>query len=410
MLTQEQLKNYREQLSQHFAKGKEQIDSRGVIGALLTALGIERSRVIPDAVKRLRFEKADKAFRDSFGWHELTKERYRPKAFDIVNYRDLAEFPGTIEETFDGQGRVSRQRLKNNPISWVRDLIGGKRDGHSAMLIPDARGRLRMAVLPDGDMSLKAPGRSSANRAVNALMSSAPKKLSINELVNWPNRFRSNFTRLGRPAPAVGETAFQDWLESLPLASDMYSAGGSRRILRTATPLTSAEKEQLAANVRKVVNQRIRKPDVALGGIRNFLFGSGSFKGQAPSTCAGGICSAFKGVRDLGDPSRTIPIDFRANSNLKEVGNFYNRVLGNADQSQYIVGPTRAKISKQAISNARRALATRFGMAAAPLGLGGFMLGSSPTFQKMVNPLAEQGKIIGQKVQDYVNKARNNGS
>lgn len=446
MLTQEQLKNYREQLSQHFSKlNSEKLDTRGIIGSLLTALGIERSRVIPDAVKRLNFEKADA----KKVWSGALPKPGQIKPFDVLLKTRAGS--GELEPANFNWERLTGEKDPRRAGIFRRlyEMTAGKRDNHAYIVLPYERtvnGKTITELVPtvmanykDGAKVIAHPRTVAAIKAMERAAREAGNKGVLAAIGNLPSRYSHLLGALDQEAKNT--RPFSSWNEMIEanyggipeenaLQSFMDEAGTSR-FLRFKQELSPDEIAEAKRRVMGIMGGSFHDHDNTISGVKNFLFGPGKAgKKFNPNvkipTCSGGVCHVFEGLRDMPSVSRAMPQDLAMHPSFQEVGNFFRGkaspsragsigwVSELADDGSEFMSPmlrqSQEMVSKNSIRAARRALATRFGMAAAPLGLGGFMLGSSPTFQNMVNPLAEQGKLIGQKVQDYVNKARNHGS
>lgn len=466
MLTPEQLKNYREQLSQHFSKiDSEKLDTRGIIGSLLTALGIERASVIPDAVKRLNFAKADakKNWKSQFDAEDLKNI----KPFDIL----LRTSAGTGEleppsvnmnhnlvDDITGKPLPPESRVSRFGRSLYQ-MAAGNRDNHAYVVLPydvmeDGKKvtKLMPTIIGNLDKELRpmAAPVPSWGRALVAQVENYPNLVGSQGFFGGTRRFidkvrqqyrkdSHQFAQARKAAPRTKtweDLVLQSTSGGDPNIKSLKDLGGlddfmqpdqsTYRFLRFKDELNPQEIEEVKRRLMSGIQDRTFKPaDNNYSGIKNFLFGPGKagkkFTDAPIPTCSGGVCHIFEGMRDMPSISRALPQDLATAPSLREVGNFYldkatpKGKPGPAAGWSWVDGyptyrQTQDMVSKNSIRAARRALGTRFGMAAAPLGVGGYMLGSSPTFQNMVQPLAEQSKLIGQKVQDYVNKARNYGS
>lgn len=445
MLTQEQLKDYRDQLAQHFAKGKEQIDSRGVIGALLTALGMERSRVIPDAVGRLKFELDDA----KKTWSGALPKPGQIKPFDIMlkTRAGVGELePANLDWRRLGMDDSPKSRIYRK----LYEMVAGKRDNHAYIVLPYERvvdGKKTMELIP----TVIANNEKGAITAAHPRLAAAAKAIQHRSVQNaggflprinkFLDRYKRNLNLFEQEA--ARRTPYSSWNEMIEKTyggvppenalNDFLDETGTSRFLRFKEELTPDEIVKVRERIMKAQTGTFLDEDNTISAAKNFLFGPGKTTKFNPEakipTCSGGVCHVFEGIRDMPSVSRGLPQDIARQSSLREVGNFFHGksspsragrirwvpgvedpTVGRAFQEVELYPEfrqTQSMVSKNSIRAARRALTARFGMAAVPLGLGGYMMGSSPTVQRMVNPLAEQSKLIGQKVKDYVTQARN---
>jgi hypothetical protein len=133
--------------------------------------------------------------------------------------------------------------------------------------------------------------------------------------------------------------------------------GGLFRVLRSKTPLTPENLAQMESNIQKTLRHVAYDPDLVASGVRNLLFGPGkNTTNPVPTTCSGGVCSAYNGIFPTQDPTRVLPADLRLNPNFKEVAQFN---IGS--------GATKAKHVQNAISTSRKLLGFRGLTSAVPL-------------------------------------------
>lgn len=444
MLTPEQLKDYREQFSKYFAEKSQKADKQGILGALLTALGIERSRLVPDSVRRLNFEKAD-ALKN---WSGKIPDASQFKPFDIM----LRTGSGTGElepSNFNWRQVTGEKEAPGSRLGrQLYEMAAGKRDNHAYILLPyETKDGTKLVPTVINNYTTKGHlPIVAANPRSKAFIDAAKRMLGsrkplLDRIRGFAGNYNRRFNALEEQAKRVSSTPTPSWSSlieqnaagSKPESVIDFLKGDARkdlgeqatyRFMRFKDELSPAEMEQVKKRLMPVLSRTFTSEDNMISGAKNFLFGPGKSKStfnpnQRIPTCSGGACYAFEGLRDMPSVSRALPQDLAKHPSLREVGNFFpgkvspsnegiRQVWGNSKRTYTVptLMQSQKTVSNNSIRAARRALQARFGMAALPLAAGGYMLGSSPTAQNLLNPLAEQGKRITQGVKDYITKAK----
>ena len=358
----------------------------------LAASAVNAPRFIDSARS---FNLARKDLRDGAvsGYDMLSS--YRPQVGDVIMHSSSSELSPTAK---------LQKKLVN--------AVGGVKDHHAYTVIGQPGGG--MVVVPVGMNSKRySPIYDRLSAALNTLESSSkpaltdevtgkvirPAMVDLNNIRDTWQRLREHYDkslrtinkskdRLARQPAISLDDLFSTQGSPLSL---MYGpqASGVARVLRPVNPLTSAEESRLLLNAEKYMQQGSGKAEMIVAGLKNMLFGKGKYvPGERALTCAGGVCNAFEGIRDIGNATQALPSDVAASPHFKQL----------ARVASEDVMPHLKDIDSRAVSAAKKILAARGLVFGAPLALAGALqlprlLSSEPSKEAVVNSSLASGDV-----------------
>lgn len=326
-----------------------------VLATIIGALGLERARQIPGAVRRLAEETADAG------------RKWLPEAKFGKGMRDY-NTPLNFSEVKPYDILLSSDRADvakpSGIFGRIHQAVAGARDHNAYMAVPDDNGTLRTIVVGGENGPIRA-----ANKRLMALSKAIPKKFNWKSIAKAPSRYSTAMRALEREASRVKPIEdMNDYLRTNYSLRRFLSEPGTHRVLTPKVPLTELEQATIRKRLPALMGGQFSKEDIQFSGLKNFLFGPGKRVSGTPSTCAGGICSAYDGIRDLGGDTRAIPLDFRTNPNLVESANF--RIAGERKGRM----PSKAVTSQLGRTAAKSGLVGKSLASAVPLAISGAML------------------------------------